>query len=397
MPATATTSLENVARQSWDAIVIGAGPAGSLAARGLVQRGIKTLLVDRKMFPRDKVCGCCIGRRALSLLEHAGLRPDLEKLAGVPLTHANIAVKSQFLRVSLPGGVAISRAEFDEALVQSAIAEGAEFLPGVNAFVRPRNLTESSSRRTVELSAAGVPTLITAAAIVAADGLGHPSLRHCLEFADHVSRHSRIGLGTTLGTDSWELDFGCVTLAVGRSGYVGAVRLWDGQFHLAASVDRRALRSEDCPGRLISQILKESHLPAIGGLDQADWQGTVCLTRRSSCVGSDRVFLVGDAAGYVEPFTGEGIAWAITTGLAVPAFVKRTIEQTGQSPEQDWQECYRALIRRRQTFCQALMWLLKRPMLASAAVRLMRWVPPAPQFVADRLNRPLPAADGNSR
>ena len=73
MTVPATIEREHAARERWDVIVIGAGPAGALAAREAARRQLKTLLVDRKTFPRTKVCGSCLSRRALSVLEHAGL------------------------------------------------------------------------------------------------------------------------------------------------------------------------------------------------------------------------------------------------------------------------------------------------------------------------------------
>ena len=84
MTVPATIERDRAAREPWDVIVIGAGPAGALAARELARRQLKILLVDRKAFPRTKVCGSCISLRALSLLDHAGLSQnvaDLERRA----------------------------------------------------------------------------------------------------------------------------------------------------------------------------------------------------------------------------------------------------------------------------------------------------------------------------
>ena len=57
----------------WDAVVIGAGPAGALAAHQLATRGSRTLVVDAKRFPRSKVCGGCLNRRGIAALEAAEL------------------------------------------------------------------------------------------------------------------------------------------------------------------------------------------------------------------------------------------------------------------------------------------------------------------------------------
>src|SRR5260370_26262195 len=69
----ATLDLQTAARTVWDAVVVGAGPAGSLAARELARRGRAVLLVDRAAFPRAKVCGCFLNGNALATLRDGGL------------------------------------------------------------------------------------------------------------------------------------------------------------------------------------------------------------------------------------------------------------------------------------------------------------------------------------
>src|SRR5207244_156620 len=71
--ARATLELTEAARRVWDVIVVGAGPAGSLAALQLARRSLAVLLVDQAIFPRWKVCGSCLNLRALSTLAAVGL------------------------------------------------------------------------------------------------------------------------------------------------------------------------------------------------------------------------------------------------------------------------------------------------------------------------------------
>ena len=65
---------------AWDAIVIGAGPAGAFTALQLARAGARTLLVDRKPFPRAKVCGGCVNARAVAILERAGLGDSMREI-----------------------------------------------------------------------------------------------------------------------------------------------------------------------------------------------------------------------------------------------------------------------------------------------------------------------------
>ncbi|HEY7428386.1 MAG TPA: FAD-dependent oxidoreductase, partial [Gemmataceae bacterium] len=73
MTVAATTGLEEASRRTWDVVVVGAGPAGAMAAHELARRGCAVLLVDRAAFPRWKVCGCCLNGHALVTLQAAGL------------------------------------------------------------------------------------------------------------------------------------------------------------------------------------------------------------------------------------------------------------------------------------------------------------------------------------
>ena len=103
-------------------------------------------------------------------------------------------------------------------------------------------------------------------------------------------------------------------MAVGKGGYVGLVRVEDGGLNAAAAFERRFLRVCGGPAGAASRILSGSGFPAVSAFGEAEWRGTVALTRTTRPVAADRVFLIGDATGYVEPFTGEGMAWALDVG-----------------------------------------------------------------------------------
>ena len=68
-----TIKLSAAAASEWDVVVVGAGPAGSLVSTLLARQGLKTLLVEKRTFPRYKVCGACLNPLSLSLLSAANL------------------------------------------------------------------------------------------------------------------------------------------------------------------------------------------------------------------------------------------------------------------------------------------------------------------------------------
>src|SRR5260221_4741199 len=116
MTIAATLELAEAGERLWDAVVIGAGPAGAVAARELACRGVGVLLVDRGSFPRWKVCGACLNGAALATLEAGGLGQQVRQLGAIPLSRMRMAVSGQSVEVPLAGHVALSRQAFDAAL-----------------------------------------------------------------------------------------------------------------------------------------------------------------------------------------------------------------------------------------------------------------------------------------
>ncbi|HEX5270848.1 MAG TPA: FAD-dependent oxidoreductase, partial [Gemmataceae bacterium] len=158
MTTEATLTLAQAARQPWPVVVVGAGPAGALAARELARRGLAVLLVDRATFPRWKVCGCCLNVRALATLAAAGLGALAARLGAVPLLDVLLAGRGCRARVALPDGAVLSRTALDAALVGEAVCAGAAFLPRTRAVLGP----VTGAAREVALTEGGSTATITA-------------------------------------------------------------------------------------------------------------------------------------------------------------------------------------------------------------------------------------------
>ena len=136
----------------------------------------------------------------------------------------------------------------------------------------------------------------------------------------HEAGDSRIGLGVVASEFPDDFKPGTIYMAVGRDGYVGLTRVGGQQLNISAALDRAAVK-ESSPAEVCRRIITGADFPVCHEMLAADWRGTVGLTRRRKKLAATRLFAVGDAAGYVEPFTGEGMSWAIRSGLAVVPFV----------------------------------------------------------------------------
>jgi flavin-dependent dehydrogenase len=384
MNVSASIEAAEASRRSWDAIVIGAGPAGALAARQLARQNLQTLLVERRAFPRAKVCGCCLNQRAVAALHAGGLDRLLRSCWAVPLRRFVLRCGGRQVALPLPGGMALSRGVFDAALVRAALDAGAQFLPETSAALLPGS--RDASRRRLRLTFGGNHMVETDSRVVlAADGLAHSSLPPH-EFVSYTQSHSRIGLGAILSQDVSNVPRGVIHMAIGRGGYVGLVRLEDGRLNVAAAMDRDFIRRCGSTSESVAQVLSEAGSSIPRGLHEAAWHGTVEFSRRTPRPAGHRVLLLGDAAGYVEPFTGEGIAWALAAATAAPPLAARGLLDWNETIERTWVRCHRQLVHRRQRWCRMTAWLLRRPVLANAAIALLRRFPSLAAPVVRRLN-----------
>ena len=377
---------DRVTQTFWDVVVVGAGPAGAIAARELASRQHTVLLVDRAAFPRGKVCGCCLNGSALATLRHAGLAGLTDAAAAVPLRQVCLGTVGRTATISLPIGVSLSRESLDMALIEAALSDGVTFLPRAAA----RLAEPFPAGRYLEITVAGESIRARARCILAADGLGSRLASEETGPAS-IAANSYIGAGVTLRTAPGDYPPGTIHMAVGRSGYVGLVRLEDGRLDLAAALATSAVRSTGGPGVLATQILQDAGFPSIAGLADADWKGTVPLTRTPRRRGGERWLAIGDAAGYVEPFTGEGMAWALASGRAVVPVIENALSTSNWNPAAilEWERVYQRTIRRRQGLCRLISLVLRSPWLCQASIRALSVAPWLAVPVTSTLNQPL--------
>lgn len=358
-----------------DAVVIGAGPAGAVAARELARRGCSVLLVDKSHFPRTKVCGCCINGAAASMLRRLELGHVLA--GGIPLRDVRIAAGRRSARVKLPGGVALSREAFDAALVAEAVKAGVEFRDGVTA--KFENGEVSLGERPGSIRSSAAPITILASGLAGSDAT--------------PEANSRIGAGASVPPADTPAFFAphTIFMATARGGYVGCVRVEDERLDVAAAFDVGFVKSQGGLGAAAVAVLGEVGWPRIPGLAELPWKGTPALTRRANALAGERWFAVGDAAGYVEPFTGEGMAWAVASAAALAPIAARAVQQWEPTLVREWETTHRRTIGARQRACRVVSRVLRSPAFTSLAVRALSVLPMLSRPVVAALNRP-PAA-----
>lgn len=370
--------------EAWDVAIVGSGTAGASAAAQLATRGRRVLLIEAKAFPRDKVCGGCLNQRAWYGLKQivpygsqVSMVSRIEAAGAMPVDRMLLNCLGREARWTTPTMQAVSRRTLDSLLVDAAVESGAVFCSETTAKVIDDDATEFRSLRL--MNAKGQACVVKARAAIVADGLGHSSLSEFPSMASQVATGSRVGLGAIIDDDSQAYATGELTMAVGRLGYVGLTRVEHGKLNIAAAVDASALKSGG-PLAAVEMILHTCRLPMPDGLKDVKWTGTLPLTRTSRMVAARRLFTIGDSASYVEPFTGEGMSWAIQDALQLSRLLA-TEDETCERLTAAWNRQWKKKLRSKQWVCRGLAALLRRPQLASVTLLLARSVPWIPQWL----------------
>ncbi|MGL4550971.1 MAG: NAD(P)/FAD-dependent oxidoreductase, partial [Gemmataceae bacterium] len=137
-------------------------------------------------------------------------------------------------------------------------------------------------------------------------------------------------------------------------------------------LDRDAVRRAGGPGQVAAALLGRAGWPVPDRLPEAPWRGTPPLTRSARRVAGHRLFVLGDAAGYVEPFTGEGMAWALASAVTLAPLASRPWTPGLASA---WARAHRRVVTGRQLACRALSAVLRRPWLTGTLVRILHLCP----------------------
>ncbi len=356
--------------------------------------GLSVVLVEAKRFPRYKVCGGCLNRRAWNVLESVGLASQIDKLGTQTLNRIQLVCGAVEAEWAMPAMHAISRFAMDQFLFDHASQLGVMTVPECMARVQPCSSNDTVRRVELKHKQDG-ERVVEAKVVLAADGLTHSSLAAMEHLVSEPAPDSHIGLGALLQMDASTTNFPAdrLTMVVGREGYVGITQVEETgslshdsscdvsstpsqrQLNVAAAVSAASLRRSGSPGLVIQKILEDNQVAAPPGILDADWTGTPALTRESRRWADHRLFLIGDAAGYVEPFTGEGMSWALAGAAAVVDYAHRATVDWSPELATQWHARWRQYVRQHQRTCRGLSWLLRHPRLSSMVLRSVRYAP----------------------
>lgn len=411
-------------RASPDVLIIGGGPAGASTAFQLARRGVRVRVLERARFPRAKPCAECLSPQASRLLDDMGVLPELETkgawLRGMIVRAPNgVHARGDYaaahgFRAFRDRGLAIRREVLDDALLTQARVTGAEIDEGVRC---------TDVVRGPHGAVAGVTVLrgdraeeLRASLVVGADGLRSVIARR-LALARTLAWPTRLSLVAHYrGVDAVS-DYG--EMHVERDGFVGIADVGDGVTTVAAVFPQKRAQeiSRDRSAFLDAWLSSKPHLASrfSGAMREAPARavGPFASHARRAWHARGGAILVGDAADFFDPFTGEGIYSALRGGELAADAVVAALE--GGSRRLEALEEYDA--RRRREF--AGKWRVERligvgvaiPAIANRATRALAYrkdladllvgvtgdfVPPSrvlhPGYLANLFLAPVPAA-----
>ncbi len=320
----------------FDVLIVGAGPAGTVAGAILARAGARVRIVDRATFPRDKLCGDTVNPGTIARLQSLDLAAGIDARSlcvhGMRVTgESGVAIEGPY-----PDGLsgrAITRRDLDWLLLQQAIAAGCQFEPGVavrRAIVHERGAVRSVSG--VMIGADGRESPIDAPVTIAGDGR-HSTIAFGLGLARHPRRQRRWaigayfenfvpphgvsrGAGRGAGPTLAPLVFGEMHVRPGY--YIGVAPIPGGLTNvcLVKPSGARDVELGD-PAALLTRAL--AHDPLLRDRAAAARiagppvvLGPLAVDVRDGSM--DGLLLAGDAAGFIDPMTGDGLRFATHGG-----------------------------------------------------------------------------------
>jgi geranylgeranyl reductase family protein len=322
-----------------DAVVVGGGPAGSALATLLAHRGHDVLLLDAARFPRDKVCGEGVSPEAWRLLDALGATDAVRGLSPYPLRGMRLvspdgtAFQGVYRGRERPG-FAVRRLRLDAVLLDVARRAGVEVREGARVS---RLLREGDAVAGVVVETGGVAHGVHARVVAAADGRRSVVARSLGLLREHPRRRRFAVRGHWEGMDALG-EFG--EMHVGGGGYCGVAPLAPTVANVAFVLDARDLApAAGDLERFYRETLSRRWPRLAERLERARLLeppraiGPLALECRA--VTAAGAVLVGDAAGFYDPFTGEGVTLALRTAelaaeALLPALARASAASVGR-------------------------------------------------------------------
>ena len=316
-------------RDSYDVVIAGGGPAGSSLAIRLVTAGMSVLVAEQKRFPREKLCGEFISPECLFHFEELGVLPDISSQSSrftetifYARSGRSVSVSSKWFGKEDSVALGLSRAEMDDVLLRQAAGLGVDVCEDTTAV---GVLTEGETITGVRLRIDKSDEIeIRTPLVVDATGRSRSIAREAEPEVSTRARH--VAFKTHL--EGVSIPTGICEIYSYRGGYGGCNLVEDGKFNLCIIVAAEdAKRSGSDPDRVMREIVSTNPRArqAMKNAVAVDPWLAVPIQRfgRGSLTPSTGLVTVGDAAAFIDPFTGSGILLALQSSKILFDVIER--------------------------------------------------------------------------
>lgn len=362
-------------KDRYDIIIAGAGPAGSSAAIHLTTRGLSVLLVEQKKFPRPKLCGEFISPECQDHFEKLGVARSINCSDPASISET-VFYSSRGHQVTVPsnwfGGrmaLGLSRAVMDEVLLRRAVEVGVEVIEGASVvgprmntdFVHGLKIKVGSEERQIE---APLTIDATGRARILARKLNHAHKQKpkLIAFKAHF-QNTRVAPGTC------EIYFY-------KGGYGGLSSIESGESNLCFIISAEQVkRCNSDPERVMREMVMKNpraaytlgHAATSSEWLSASWESF----GRQSPAPAKGLLVIGDAASFIDPFTGSGMLMAMESGeLAAEVILRHRDRLETTTLATDYTAAYNEKFHSRLRLCSLLRRAAFHPLLTEWGVTI---------------------------
>ncbi len=363
---------------AYDVIIVGAGPAGSSVAIRLASAGLKILLIEKNKFPREKLCGEFISPECLNHFEELGVMPEIDRSFGTELLETiffnrkgkGISFKSEWFGNSVKKALGLSRAEMDNVLIDRAKKLGVDVCEETTAgdLIVDSDKVIGIKLRTAESE-------VYASLVIDATGRTHALAR---QLEKHTVKIPAKFVAFKTHLVEVDLNSNACEIYSYKGGYGGCNAVEDGLFNLCFIASANIVKQLGSdPDRVMREVVFRNRR-ASNALSDAvvikPWLA-VPIDRfgQADLIPANGLITIGDAAAFIDPFTGSGILLALESAkIASNAILAGS--RNGLNVEKiscDYKASYSTTFHARLRVCSMLRHAAFRPWLAEKAIGVL--------------------------